>query len=166
MPDQEVPLLMARYSFRIPRRTPSNNEIKGMHWASYRALRKLFAQEVFVAAGRPSLPPLQKALLVIQRGSAGRGLDWDNAYGGLKPLLDCLVVASSRNPDGLGFIENDAPACLLAAPLLLQKSVPLGADFTRVLILDVLSGFGEQCQPLVLQRQLLALLSPEANASP
>ena len=129
-----------------------------MHWGAYRKLRKQLALEVLLAAGRPKGPPLEHALMLVQRCSASAGLDWDNAYGGLKPLLDCLVESSARNPDGLGFIKNDAPACLVTAPLLIQERAPRGNGSTTVLIL-----VSSATTPLDAHRQLLELVSSQPS---
>lgn len=53
-------------------------------------------------------PPVGRSALEIERYCAG-SLDWDNPYGGLKPLLDYLVAHSAGNPDGRGLIQDDSP---------------------------------------------------------
>lgn len=55
--------------------------------------------------GKAPAAPIARSALEIERYCAGN-LDWDKAYGGLKPqpLLDCLVAPSARNPKGLGLI--------------------------------------------------------------
>lgn len=55
---------------------------------------------------------MSRAYLLVVRKSL-RLLDWDNAYGGLKPILDCLTLPGPRNPDGLGWIVDDAPTVLI-----------------------------------------------------
>lgn len=55
--------------------------------------------------------PMQKCKVYIERHSSGVP-DTDGLYGGLKPLLDCLVVCTKRNPHGLGIIEDDNPDCM------------------------------------------------------
>lgn len=139
-------------AFELPEATPSNNAIKGMHFHAYKSLRKRWKGMVCAAAraavaqpatgGLSALPlagsaserePLSLAHLEIERHCAGE-LDWDNAYGGLKPLLDCLVSPSARNPDGQGFIVDDSPRCLLAAPAMTQHPAKRGAGKTIVRI--------------------------------
>ncbi|MDB5243742.1 MAG: hypothetical protein JWP57_4368, partial [Spirosoma sp.] len=39
--------------------------------------------------------------------------DKDGLEGGVKPLLDCLLVRSSVHPRGMGFVVDDKPACLM-----------------------------------------------------
>jgi len=90
-----------------------------------------------LAAGyRIPAAPLQTVGLYIERGSAGL-LDWDNAYGGLKPLLDCLVSKTPKNPDGLGIIQDDSPRHMPEPPYLRQVVAPRGKGFTLVRIYDL-----------------------------
>lgn len=126
------------YSLRLPQATPSNNELRGMHHRVYRALRKQWCGYVAEALmfRRPKTP-ISSACLHIRRHSAGEGLDWDNAYGGLKPLLDCLVDQSRQNPDGLGLIKDDSPRCVPRPPYLEQLPAPLSQSFTEVFIYDL-----------------------------
>ena len=56
---------------------------------------------------------MQRCHIEIERHSAGLP-DWDGLYGGMKGLLDCLVVPSKRNPHGLGLIRDDNPNCVLS----------------------------------------------------
>lgn len=101
--------------------TPSLNEIKGMHYFAYRKLRKAWRELVEQAVPASALGArLPRSWLALERYSSG-SLDWDNAYGGLKPLLDCLVMPTLRNPDGLGLLENDGVANIPHPPLLLQQ---------------------------------------------
>lgn len=62
----------------------------------------------------------------IKRYSAGGSLDWDNAFGELKPLLDCLLQAGARNTDGLGLIQDDNPKAMPLPPALTQHSAKPG----------------------------------------
>lgn len=67
--------------------------------------------------GKVPAAPIAKSALEIERYCAG-SLDWDNAYGGLKPLLVCLVAPS--NPGELGLIEDDSHKFMPEAPRVLQ----------------------------------------------
>lgn len=126
-----------RYELAFAVETPSNNVIKGMHFHAYRKLRKDWCLMVLAALkGRKPQQPLRQAFLVVERECAG-SLDWDNAYGGLKPLLDCLVVASERNPDGLGLITDDSPKHMPFPPFVGQKKAKRGQGKTRVLIYEL-----------------------------
>lgn len=82
-------------------------------------------------------PPVERAFLVIERHCSGAGLDWDNAYGGLKPLLDCLVAPSAKNPDGLGLIRDDNPANMPIPPFMSQHKAPPNKGFMKVEIFDL-----------------------------
>jgi len=84
---------------------------------------------------RPAAP-IRRARLVIIRHSAGF-LDWDNALGGLKPLLDCLVSASKRNPDGLGLVENDDPVAMPYPPFMRQEKCRRGHGHTECFIYEL-----------------------------
>lgn len=125
------------YRIEIPRETPSNNVIKGMHFKDYKALRKCWQYEILVALGlRRPRTPLKVAGIAINRYSAGQ-LDWDNAYGGLKPLLDCLVSVSRRNPNGLGLIQDDNPTQMPFPPYLQQFDAETTAGKTEILIYEL-----------------------------
>jgi hypothetical protein len=126
-----------RYELAFAVETPSNNTIKGMHFHAYRKLRKQWQAMVLAGLkGRVPSKPLQKAFLVVERECAG-SLDWDNAYGGLKPLLDCLVVPSERNPDGLGVITDDSPKHMPLPPFVEQIRAQRGQGKTRVFIYEI-----------------------------
>lgn len=121
------------YAFTLSEPTPSNNLIKNMHFHEYRRLRLNWRLLVLAALGRTArLPPLERAFVVVTRNCAGAGLDWDNAYGGLKPLLDCLVAPSAKNPSGLGLIKDDSPKHMPFPPFIKQLPAPRGHGSTRV----------------------------------
>ncbi len=126
------------FDFEIPHETPSNNILKGMHWMAYRRLRQLWRVRVLSKGLNGSRPrqPLARAALVVDRRCSGV-LDWDNAYGGLKPLLDCLVVPTPRNPDGLGLVVDDNPRHMPYPPLVLQHRAPRGSSSSRVRIFSL-----------------------------
>lgn len=126
------------WQLRIPRETPSNNELRGMHFHAYKNLRRMWRLEVMVAlkGNRPS-HPIQRAYLKITRSCAGGGLDWDNVYGGLKPLLDCLVACTSKNPDGLGIIQDDGPRFMPYRPDVKQEDAKRGAGSTLIEIYEL-----------------------------
>jgi hypothetical protein len=123
----------------FPEATPSNNVLKGMHFRVYQKLRQSWQSMAIGAAheyrqGNPE--PIERAYLSIERHSSGGGLDWDNAYGGLKPLLDCLVCPSDRNPDGLGIIRDDCPQNMPLAPAFTQHPAKPKHGRTIVRIYD------------------------------
>lgn len=128
---EQMELNQLVYELQIPQETPSNNAIKGMHFHAYKKLREAFRWQVLRALdGQERHEPLAVARIEVERHCAGGGLDWDNAYGGLKPLMDCLVAPSSRNPDGLGLIEDDNPTCVPEAPRVTQHKAPRGQGRT------------------------------------
>ena len=132
------PGLAHRLALEIPLQTPSNNEIKEMHHFVYKALRQKWKKLLWAAAAGRSQAPLKRSWLVIERHCAG-DLDWDNVYGGLKPVLDCLVVPTKRNPDGLSFVENDNPKAMPFPPLVLQCPAPRGKGKTIIHIYEILN---------------------------
>lgn len=126
------------FDFELPEETPSNNVIKGMHYQAYRQLRRMWRVRVLgrgLGGVRPK-QPLPRAALVVERHCAGE-LDWDNAYGGLKPLLDCLVQPSPRNPDGLGLVQDDNPRHMPYPPFVLQVRAARGRGRTRIRIYEL-----------------------------
>jgi hypothetical protein len=116
--------------------SPSNNEIKSMHFHTYKKVRTAFAAEVKAALGDMVAPGLPLSALFIVRRSAGT-LDWDNAIGGLKPILDCLVQTSARNPSGLGIIVDDKPANMPYPPFMRQLPAKRGAGSTEIYVFSV-----------------------------
>ena len=127
-----------RYEFELPEETPSNNVIKGMHFHAYKHFRRKWQALVLQALkGRRPPTPVAKAFLVVTRECAGGGLDWDNAYGGLKPLLDCLVRPTAKNPDGLGLILDDNPKNMPFPPFVRQLPAKPGQGRTRLQIYEI-----------------------------
>ena len=132
-----MPLRELIYELHLPAATPSNNAIKGMHFHAYKKLRNGWRASVLAAiGGKVPVAAITRSALEIERYCAG-SLDWDNAYGGLKPLLDCLVAPSARNPDGLGLIEDDSPRFMPDAPRVLQLPAKRGAGYAVVRIYAV-----------------------------
>ena len=78
--------------------------------------------------------PVERCYITIDRHSSGGVLEWDNAYGGLKPLLDCLVAPSTHNPDGLGLVRDDNPSNMPFPPGFRQLKVKPGHGQTVVKI--------------------------------
>lgn len=126
-----------KFELALPAETPSNNVIKGMHYHVYKTTRRNWRLMVQAALKgfRPE-KPIEKAGLIIVRSCSGQ-LDWDNAYGGLKPMLDCLVVPSTRNPDGLGLILDDNPVAMPFPPFVKQVKGKPGHGTTTVFIYEL-----------------------------
>lgn len=127
-----------KYELSFAIETPSNNVIKGMHFHAYKTLRRQWQMMTLSALGgvRPSVP-VERAFLIVTRECAGGGLDWDNAYGGLKPMLDCLVMPSDKNPDGLGLIRDDNPKNMPVPPFVRQLPAKRGQGKTTVQIFEL-----------------------------
>lgn len=125
------------YRIVIERASPSNNTLREMPFYEYRKLRKLWKTEIALSLkGQIPPAPIEKAGLVIIRHSSGL-LDWDNALGGLKPILDCLVRPSLKNPDGLGLITDDNPKGMIEPPYMEQRSAAKKAGKTEILVYDL-----------------------------
>lgn len=122
------------FKVRLDEPTPSNNELRHMHFAPYKKLRERFAAQVKDALGDTEPPKLEKAALYIVRYCMGEGLDWDNALGGLKPALDCLVAPSSRNPSGLHIVEDDNQKHMPFPPFMTQEKAPRGQGWTEIFV--------------------------------
>ena len=97
----------------IDRPSPLLNQIKGMHFQAYKRLREewawLIKAQTMKAGIKTSDTPINRCIVFVSRHSSGVLPDWDGLYGGLKPVLDCLSVASAKNPSGLGIITDDSP---------------------------------------------------------
>ncbi len=102
---------MRHIRFEIPEPTPLLNVWQRYHWAKRGRIAKGFAWMVREALGPITVEPMQKCKVTIERHSAGTP-DYDGLVGGVKVLLDCLVVCSKRNPHGLGLIQDDNPDCM------------------------------------------------------
>ena len=123
-------------TLEIPLQSPSNNEIRGLHFFEYKQLRQKWKRLLWAAVNGRVPATVKKAWVVVERHCSG-SLDWDNVCGGLKPILDCLVVPTKRNPDGLGFIENDNLKSMPLCPLVIQKPAPQGKGKTIIYIYEI-----------------------------
>lgn len=127
------------YTLELSEATPSNNIIKGMHFFVYKKLRqqwkvKVLRSLVDQGIDHTAVEPIEKAFLSVYRFATSSGLDWDNAYGGLKPLFDCLVCPSDKNPDGLGLIKDDSPKYVPLPPFVQQMKAKRDNSATIVQI--------------------------------
>jgi hypothetical protein len=107
-------------TLKLPVPTVLLNEWQRMHWAVRRRYTQRMSWYVRLA-GRPPVEPFEKCRICIQRLSAGRMPDKDGLYGGVKPLLDCLVIPSRRHPHGLGFIRDDGPDVVLDLEVVAER---------------------------------------------
>lgn len=122
------------YALELPEETPSNNTIKGLHFHAYKKMREDWRKRVSAAVeGLPRREPVEQAGLVVIRHCVGQ-LDYDNLYGGLKPLLDCLVLTTERNPSGLGLIVDDNPKNMPEPPYVRQVKTKRGQGRTQLFV--------------------------------
>jgi hypothetical protein len=126
-----------RYSLRLGAASPSNNVIKGLHFHAYRKLRQDYQAEVLaLLGGKAPQRAIETSGLVVLRHCVG-SLDYDNLYGGLKPLLDCLVQASARNPSGLGLIVDDSAKHMPEPPYARNVKAKRGQDHTELFVFEL-----------------------------
>lgn len=124
------------FELTLPLQTPSNNDIKNMHFRDYKRVREMWCEMVRKAlAGRLPDAPLERVRIEIDRYCSGT-TDWDNALGGIKPLMDCLTLPSKSSPSGLGLIRDDNPSVVLEAPRMRQLKASPGKGRTVVRIYD------------------------------
>lgn len=79
----------------VPEPTPTPNTWLHKHWSHYRKIKKRWVNHIWAAASKaraPKKPKLAKVSIEIIRFSP-RGIhDFDNLIGGLKPVIDALVL--------------------------------------------------------------------------
>ena len=109
-------------TFSIPEASILLNVWQRKHWTQ----RKKYHEELYWKvrkalreAGHTPSVPMQVCRIEADRFSAQLA-DWDGVMGGLKPLLDCLVKRTDKNPLGLGLIEDDNPKCVIECPTVRQ----------------------------------------------
>lgn len=107
--------------FEIPEATPTLNVWQRMHFRAKRRLMERYRMLILETLGRHRpRQPIERCVVRIERYSP-KLPDWDNLYGGLKPVGDVLVVQSERNPLGLGLILDDSPKVIIE---LIAKPMP------------------------------------------
>jgi hypothetical protein len=99
----------ALIEFTLCRPTPLLNELIRMHWRA----RGIYQRSVSLEIARlvPDVPgrvPFARARVTVVRYSV-QDPDIDGLIGGLKLMIDTLLVRSERHKDGLGFIVDDGP---------------------------------------------------------
>jgi hypothetical protein len=103
-----------------------------MHWTKQREYKRALSSKI--ARHLPDDPwrmPFEKASVLIRRMSIGVP-DEDNLVGGVKGLVDCLLVRSERHPWGLSLIRDDAPSCMTL--IVEAEKVPRSEQRTVVMI--------------------------------
>jgi hypothetical protein len=128
----------------IPEPTILLNQWQRMHWTKRKKYHEDLYWKIRIALKEegysPAVPletPMAMCKIEIDRYSDGKA-DWDGMLGGLKPLFDTLVVKSTKNPLGLGIIEDDNPDCILQCPVLRQHKSTRKAASTVVTITEIL----------------------------
>lgn len=92
----------------VLKKAPSNNTIKKMHHQKYKKLRDEWSWLIRAAIKKIPKKPIGACVIMVESRLI-QLMDWDNCYGGLKPILDCLVVPTKTSPSGLGIIIDDNP---------------------------------------------------------
>lgn len=95
--------------------TPTLNVWMRTHWAARRRVMELWSWTIRQQLSGQfwiDSDPIRACQLHVERRSTAVP-DIDNAVGGMKPLLDCLVVPTKRNPWGNGVIRNDDQSCVM-----------------------------------------------------
>ena len=111
----------------VPLSVPSGNAYRPggeyRHWAKYKRLREEWEGWIVFRLGGPKLRRLQKFVLenrpkmrVKFTCHRKRKIDPSNLVAGLKPMLDCLVIAKRSHPSGLGLIVDDSAEWLVEDP--------------------------------------------------
>lgn len=100
------------YSLRLPEPTILLNRWTRMHHRQKTRHISTLQWAVLTAYdGRP-IRALAQCWIHVKRGNPRPFPDLDGLIGGLKPLLDVLVLPRARNPYGLGFIQDDCQSVL------------------------------------------------------
>jgi len=116
-----------RLVIEVPLEVPSGNAYrqggKYAHWAKYKQLREDWSGTIQFKLGGPKLRRLQKwvrenrpKMRVQFTCYRKRRIDPSNLHAGLKPMLDCLVMAKKSHPSGLGLIVDDSQEWLVEDP--------------------------------------------------
>lgn len=117
--------------------TPSLNTLMRMHWAKRRRQARTFAQLLHYHSGyRPGAEgPMERCRLVVERRGA-KLLDADNLEGGVKPLVDAMLLPGRRHPYGLGWLRDDGPE-VVVAHCVVQRTVPRAERGTWVELVEL-----------------------------
>lgn len=118
---------MTRWTLRIDRPCPSQNEFAFAHWRKAKNSKDAWKILIRSADGFLTIPKAQgKRKLTIERHAKGI-LDEQNLIGGAKGIIDNLVQ--------LGLLVDDKPACLeLGTPVQVRVK---GMPFTLLILEEV-----------------------------
>lgn len=115
----------------VPLRTPSGNQLSGRHWRTRVKLRKLWALAIRVAMTQAKVygrPEFRRVRVTFVREAALPIKDTDNAYAGLKPVLDAMVE--------IGLLLDDSQA-VVEELVLRQVKAPRAAERTVIELEDL-----------------------------
>lgn len=99
----------ASIEFTLCRPTPLLNQLIRMHWRARGIYQRSISSEIArLVPDVPGRAPFPKARVTVIRYSV-QDPDIDGLIGGLKLMIDTLLVRSERHKDGLGFIVDDSP---------------------------------------------------------
>lgn len=102
----------ALVEFTLCRPTPLLNELIRMHWRARGIYQRSVSSEIArLVPDVPGRAPFVRARVSVVRHSVQEP-DVDGLIGGLKLMIDTLLVRSDRHKDGLGFIVDDGPECM------------------------------------------------------
>lgn len=93
----------------VPWRTPSGNQLSGYHWSKRARYRRQWELGLRASMLRNQLygcPEFARVKLLFIREAATPIKDADNAYAGLKPVLDAMVSIGLLLDDGRAVIEE------------------------------------------------------------
>lgn len=127
-------------TFTLPEPSILLNVWQRKHWAERKKYHErlcLLIRSALAAESFKSSVPFQMCRIEVDRFSAGTA-DWDGVMGGLKPLFDCLVKRTDKNPLGLGVIEDDNPSVITTCPIIRQHKSTRKAASTVVTITEIL----------------------------
>jgi hypothetical protein len=123
-------------SLSIPLATPSGAALAKLRPAEYKVLREKWKALLRACSYAPKAPLPKVGLVVIRNGA--RTPRWDSAFAGLRPITDCLVMADTAHPDGLGYIVDDSRSSGMPyAPCLVLNQVVAAQESTVVQLYDV-----------------------------
>lgn len=109
---------MTELVLEVPDAHPLLNVWQRKHWRAKKAYIEGLSWLVSMSLResgwkRWQTAPIARCCVLIERHEKRPPApDWDGLIS--KALLDCLVVRSKRNPNGLGVIEDDNPTCIEA----------------------------------------------------
>ena len=128
--------------FEVRRQLPLLNELLRMREHERMRAKQEIAEAVHAAVlplrgyGR-GWQPIRRCLVTVEIHRPGRP-DWDGMMGGIKYLLDALVVRTGRNPRGCGLILDDSQDCIAECPRIVPVCTGRGGpSLARVMVEEI-----------------------------